>query len=109
MQTTMNVKVKFARASPVRTELLEEKAPEYFELDAPSPYMLLVAPVNEKIRTEMTDEQQDLPGIDKLKVKRSDLPAITHVDYSARVQTVTPIARRATTSSSRSSTKPVTA
>jgi carbamoyltransferase len=61
---------------------------EYFELDAESPYMLLVAPVREERRIAMTAEQKQLFGIDKLNVPRSDVPAITHVDYSARVQTV---------------------
>jgi carbamoyltransferase len=59
-----------------------------FELDRPSPYMLLVAPVQPKRRQNMTTEQDNLFGIDKLNVPRSDVPAITHVDYSARVQTV---------------------
>ncbi|MDH3380018.1 MAG: hypothetical protein OEQ39_24115, partial [Gammaproteobacteria bacterium] len=63
-------------------------AADYFELDGPSPYMLLVADVIPARRIAMTDEQQALFGIDKLNVPRSELPAITHVDYSARIQTV---------------------
>ncbi len=63
---------------------------DYFELDRESPYMLIVAPVREEHRQTMSEEQQKLFGIDKLNVKRSTIPAITHVDYSARVQTVHP-------------------
>ena len=61
---------------------------QYFDLDRASPYMLIVADVKESHRTEMTADQQGLFGIEKLKIPRSDLPAITHVDYSARIQTV---------------------
>ena len=61
---------------------------DYFEQDAASPYMLIVAPVREELRLSMTEDQKNLFGIEKLKLKRSELPAITHVDYSARVQTV---------------------
>ncbi len=68
--------------------MLREHVAEYFELDVDSPYMLLVAPVSAKRRIAMTDEQQRLFGIDKLNVPRSDIPAVTHVDYSARIQTV---------------------
>ena len=62
--------------------------PEYFELETASPYMLMVAPVREDKRLSMTDEQERLFGIEKLNVPRSQIPAITHVDYSARIQTV---------------------
>jgi carbamoyltransferase len=65
-----------------------EHVSEFFELDRPSPYMLLVADVDKKIRREMTDDEHGKWGIDKLNVVRSDIPAITHVDYSARIQTV---------------------
>ncbi|MDJ0872940.1 MAG: carbamoyltransferase C-terminal domain-containing protein, partial [Gammaproteobacteria bacterium] len=65
-----------------------ERVSDYFELDRQSPYMLLVAPVSKQIRIPMTEDQQKLFGIDKLHVPRSEIPAITHVDYSARVQTV---------------------
>jgi carbamoyltransferase len=67
---------------------LEHRASDYFDLDAESPYMLLVSPVNEGRRIPMSEEDQSLFGIEKLNIPRSDVPAITHVDYSARVQTV---------------------
>jgi carbamoyltransferase len=89
MQSTMNLKVKFRESfRPFAPSCLEDKASEYFEIDQESPYMLLVAPVQEGRRQSMTDEQAALFGIEKLNVPRSDVPAITHVDYSARVQTV---------------------
>ncbi|MDH3692820.1 MAG: carbamoyltransferase, partial [Gammaproteobacteria bacterium] len=68
--------------------VLAERVSDYFELDVPSPYMLIFAPIREELRIPLTNKQQELFGIDKLNLKRSDLPAITHVDYSARVQTV---------------------
>jgi carbamoyltransferase len=68
--------------------VLREAVSDYFEMDSDSPYMLLVAPIREDIRIAMSEEQSKLFGIDKLNVPRSTLPAITHVDYSARVQTV---------------------
>jgi carbamoyltransferase len=68
--------------------VLEEKASEYFDLEATSPYMLLVAPVKKEIRRQMTDKEEGLFGLDKLHTIRSSIPAVTHVDYSARVQTV---------------------
>jgi carbamoyltransferase len=90
MQATMNLKVKFRESfRPFAPSCLEEKAGAYFELDQESPYMLLVAPVQKDRRKAMSDDQAKLFGIDKLNVPRSDVPAITHVDYSARVQTVT--------------------
>ena len=89
MQATMNLKIKFRESfRPFAPSCLDERRGEYFDLDCESPYMLLVAPVREDRRKAMTDTQQALFGIDKLNVERSDLPAITHVDYSARVQTV---------------------
>jgi carbamoyltransferase len=68
--------------------VLAEDVSQYFELDRPSPYMLIVAPVRDELRVPMTEEQQRLFGIEKLNLRRSSLPAITHVDYSARIQTV---------------------
>ncbi len=90
MQSVMNLKIKYRESfRPFAPSCLREDVSEYFELDTDSPYMLLVAPVQAKRRKKMTSEQEKLFGIDKLNVTRSDLPAITHVDYSARVQTVT--------------------
>ncbi len=89
MQATMNRKIKFRESfRPFAPSCLEERVSDYFDLNAPSPYMLLVAPVQERRRQDMTDDQRQLFGIDKLNVQRSDIPAVTHVDYSARVQTV---------------------
>jgi carbamoyltransferase len=89
MQSVMNLKIKYRESfRPFAPAVLAERIGDYFELDRPSPYMLIVAPVRESLRIEMTDEQQKLFGIDKLNLKRSQLPAITHVDYSARVQSV---------------------
>jgi carbamoyltransferase len=91
IQSQMNLKIKYRESfRPFAPTVLEERVGDYFELDQPSPYMLLVAPVREDRRLPMTDEQQKLFGIDKLNVPRSDIPAVTHVDYSARVQTVSP-------------------
>ncbi len=88
-QSTMNLKIKYRESfRPFAPSVLAERVSECFELDAESPYMLLVAPVVESRRLEMTTEQQALFGIEKLNVPRSELPAITHVDYSARVQSV---------------------
>ncbi|MEZ5541450.1 MAG: carbamoyltransferase [Pseudomonadota bacterium] len=89
MQSVMNLKIKYRESfRPFAPAVLAEDVDKYFELDRPSPYMLIVAPVRERLRIPMTAEQQGLFGIEKLNVKRSELPAITHVDYSARVQTV---------------------
>jgi len=89
MQAQMNLKVKFRESfRPFAPSCLREKVADYFEMDCESPYMLLVAPVREDRRLEMNQEQKKLFGIDKLHVLRSDIPAVTHVDYSARVQTV---------------------
>ncbi|MEO0035442.1 MAG: hypothetical protein RLZZ501_1465 [Pseudomonadota bacterium] len=89
MQKTLNLKVKYRESfRPFAPSVLAEDAAEWFELDADSPYMLLVAPVREQQRRAMTAEEQALFGIDKLNVPRSTIPAVTHVDYSARVQTV---------------------
>ncbi len=89
MQSVMNLKIKYRESfRPFAPAVLAEDVSEYFELDRPSPYMLIVAPVKESLRVPMTAEQQQLFGIQKLHVPRSRIPAITHVDYSARVQTV---------------------
>jgi carbamoyltransferase len=89
MQAKMNIKIKFRESfRPFAPSILEHRTSDYFDLDAESPYMLLVAPVTKKRRIPMTADQEKLFGIDKLNVPRSDVPAITHVDYSARVQTV---------------------
>ncbi len=89
MQSVMNLKIKYRESfRPFAPSVLWERVSDYFELDAPSPYMLIVAPVREGLRLALTDEQERLFGIEKLNLERSTLPAITHVDYSARVQTV---------------------
>lgn len=89
MQKTLNLKVKYRESfRPFAPSVLREDVAEWFELDGDSPYMLLVAPVAERHRRAMTEDEQKLFGIDKLNVPRSVLPAVTHVDYSARVQTI---------------------
>lgn len=89
MQADMNIKIKFREGfRPFAPSVLRERVQDYFELQTDSPYMLLVAPVKKERQIPMTDSQQKLWGIDQLNVPRSDLPAITHIDYSARVQTV---------------------
>ena len=90
MQAQMNLKIKFRESfRPFAPSVLREKVHEYFEMDCDSPYMLLVAPVKKERQIPMTADQRKLWGIEKLNVPRSDIPAITHIDYSARVQTVT--------------------
>ncbi|MEN5083777.1 carbamoyltransferase [Bosea sp. TWI1241] len=89
MQKTLNLKVKYRESfRPFAPSVLREDVADWFELDGDSPYMLLVADVREDLRREMTVEEQALFGIDKLNVPRSSIPAVTHVDYSARIQTV---------------------
>ena len=89
MQSVMNLKIKFRESfRPFAPAVLRERVSEYFEMNCDSPYMLLVAPVREDLRIPMTEPQSQLFGIDKLNVPRSTIPAVTHVDYSARVQTV---------------------
>jgi len=89
MQSVMNLKIKYRESfRPFAPSVLGERVADYFEQDSPSPYMLIVAPVREELRISLTEEQKQLFGVDKLNLKRSELPAITHVDYSARVQTV---------------------
>lgn len=89
MQSVMNLKIKYRESfRPFAPTVLEEEVSDYFEIDRKSPYMLLVAPVRKDIRREMEATERKLFGIDKLNVVRSTIPAVTHVDYSARVQTV---------------------
>ena len=90
MQKNLNLKVKYRESfRPFAPSILREDLSEWFNLDADSPYMLFVADINSKKKIEMTNDENNLFGIDKLNVKRSDIPAVTHVDYSARIQTVT--------------------
>ena len=89
MQSKMNLKIKFRESfRPFAPSVVENKIGEYFEINRPSPYMLLTADVKENKRREMTAEEKKLFGIDKLNVVRSEIPAVTHVDYSARIQSV---------------------
>jgi len=89
MQKTLNLRVKYRESfRPFATAVLREDVSDWFELDADSPYMLLVADVKRERRHLMTNEEEALFGIDKLNVARSDIRAVTHVDYSARIQTV---------------------
>jgi carbamoyltransferase len=90
MQSTMNLKIKYRESfRPFAPSVLRERVSDYFEMDTDSPYMLLVAPVAEKRRVALQPDQEQLWGIELLNVPKSDIPAVTHVDYSARVQTVT--------------------
>jgi carbamoyltransferase len=90
MQAQMNIKIKFREGfRPFAPSVLRERARDFFELECDSPYMLLVAPVKQERRIALTEDQRQLWGIDLLNVPKSDIPAVTHVDYSARVQTVT--------------------
>ena len=89
MQKTLNLKVKYRESfRPFAPSVLRERVSDWFEMDCDSPYMLLVADVVKPRRREMTAEEKRLFGIDKLNVPRSDIPAVTHVDFSARIQTV---------------------
>jgi len=89
MQATMNIKIKFREGfRPFAPSVLYEKVRDYFEIEKESPYMLLTADVKKKRRIPMTDDQEKMWGIEKLNLLRSDIPAVTHVDYSARIQTV---------------------
>ena len=89
MQSVMNKKIKYRESfRPFAPSVLAERVSNYFQLDRPSPYMLLVAQLQVSRRVAMTEEETQLFGIEKLHIPRSDIPAITHVDYSARVQTV---------------------
>ena len=89
MQRNLNLKVKYRESfRPFAPSVLREDVADWFELDADSPYMLIVADVRKDKRRVMTADEQALFGIDKLNIARSEIPAVTHVDYSARVQTV---------------------
>ena len=89
MQKILNLKIKFRESfRPFAPSVIRENVSDWFELDVDSPYMLLVASINKLNRIETTKEEEKLFGIEKLKVKRSNIPAVTHVDYSARIQTV---------------------
>jgi carbamoyltransferase len=89
MQKNLNLKVKYRESfRPFAPAVLYEKVSEWFEINSESPYMLLVADVKKSKQLQMSDEQKNLFGIDKLNVKRSSIPSVTHVDYSARIQTV---------------------
>jgi carbamoyltransferase len=89
MQSVLNLKIKYRESfRPFAPAVLREDVAEWFEFDDDSPYMLSVADVLEQRRRPMTTAEQRLFGIDKLNVPRSDIPAVTHVDYSARIQTV---------------------
>jgi carbamoyltransferase len=91
MQSVMNLKIKYRESfRPFAPAVLADRVGDYFEHEGDSPYMLIVAPVRPELRIALTPEQEQLFGVDKLKLKRSELPAITHVDYSARIQTVHP-------------------
>jgi len=89
MQSVMNLKIKYRESfRPFAPSILAERVADYFEMDHSSPYMLLVAPVKASLRIPMTAEQEQLFGIEKLNIPRSEIPSVTHVDYSARIQTV---------------------
>lgn len=89
MQSVMNLKIKYRESfRPFAPSVTREQVSDWFELDYDSPYMLLVADVLERHRTQLNDHEEKLWGIDKLNIKRSEIPAVTHVDYSARIQTV---------------------
>ncbi len=89
MQSQMNLKIKFRESfRPFAPSVLREHVQDWFEMDVDSPYMLLVAPVRSEQRLALSDEGKELWGIDQLNVPRSTIPAVTHVDYSARIQTV---------------------
>jgi carbamoyltransferase len=89
MQSTMNLKIKYRESfRPFAPVVKAENVSDWFEIDRASPYMLLVAPVKEDKKIKMSEDQEQLFGIDKLNIPRSEIPAVTHVDYSARVQTV---------------------
>ena len=90
MQKNLNLKVKYRESfRPFAPSILREELSKWFDLDVDSPYMLLVSDINSEKKIKMSEEQKKLFGIEKLNIKRSEIPAVTHVDYSARIQTVT--------------------
>ena len=90
MQKNLNLKVKYRESfRPFAPSILRNDLSEWFDMDVDSPYMLLVANINHDKKIKMTSEQENIFGIDKLNIKRSKIPAVTHIDYSARIQTVT--------------------
>ena len=90
MQKNLNLKVKYRESfRPFAPSILKEDLSDWFNIDKDSPYMLLVADINSNKKIEMTKEQKNLFGIEKLNITRSKIPAVTHVDYTARIQTVT--------------------
>tara|TARA_B100001057_G_scaffold425308_1_gene448653 strand:- start:1490 stop:3325 length:1836 start_codon:yes stop_codon:yes gene_type:complete len=90
MQKNLNLKVKYRESfRPFAPSILREDLSSWFDMNVDSPYMLFVSDINKNKKIEMTEEQKNLFGIEKLNIKRSEIPAVTHVDYSARVQTVT--------------------
>jgi len=89
MQKNLNLKVKYRESfRPFAPSILKEDIKDWFNIDVDSPYMLLVAKIKSEKKIEMTEDQKKLFGIDKLNIKRSEIPAVTHVDYSARLQSV---------------------
>ena len=89
MQKNLNLKVKFRESfRPFAPSILKEDLSTWFKTNTESPYMLLVSDINSNKKIEMSDHQNNLFGIEKLNIKRSEIPAVTHVDYSARIQTV---------------------
>jgi carbamoyltransferase len=91
MQSAMNLKIKYRESfRPFAPAIKADKVSEWFQIDRPSPYMLLVAPVQPDKRIQITEQEDSLFGIDKLNISRSQVPAVTHVDYSARIQTIHP-------------------
>jgi len=91
MQSAMNQKIKYRESfRPFAPAIKNDRVSEWFEIDRKSPYMLMVAPVRQDKRTVITEEQKKSSGIERLKIVRSEIPAVTHVDYSARIQTVHP-------------------
>jgi len=89
MQSTMNLRIKYRESfRPFAPAIKASAVSDWFEIDRPSPYMLLVADIKESKRIKMSTEEEALFGIEKLNIARSEIPAVTHVDYSARLQTI---------------------